>query len=169
MTRILPLVLTLLFVWQSSPTQAFDQGKALADASLKEKAVWLDQLATDSSDETTQILELWLDGELAFWPSGNRLVRGIKEGRSYRLEELVSGEKLGTASSREIDRVKTNNSLRSAIKQVLGARRLASSDKVERLAAIAELKRQPDYAVLPLLRQRETAERDADVSRQLLF
>ena len=167
MTRILPLVLTLLFVWQSSPTQAFDQGKALADASLKEKAVWLDQLATDSSDETTQILELWLDGELAFWPSGNRLVRGIKEGRSYRLEELVSGEKLGTASSREIDRVKTNNSLRSAIKQVLGARRLASSDKVERLAAIAELKRQPDYAVLPLLRQRETAERDADVSRQL--
>ncbi|HAB68500.1 MAG TPA: hypothetical protein DCE59_04005, partial [Gammaproteobacteria bacterium] len=85
MARIVSFVFSLLFVCQVAHAQAFDQGKALADASLKEKAAWIETLAADDSEEGTRILQYWLDGDLVYWPQGGRLVRGVKEGRSYQL------------------------------------------------------------------------------------
>ena len=78
---------------------AFDQGKELAEAPLKEKAVWIERLASESSERSIRILQLWLDGELVYWGEADKLVRGIKEGRQYRLENLVSGEQLTTVTS----------------------------------------------------------------------
>ena len=167
MVRVVSFIFSLFFVCEVVYGQTFDQGKALADSSLKEKMVWVEKLASDDSEETTRILQHWLDGILVYWPQENRLVRGIKEGRRYQLQDLMTEEALGIASSRDIDRVKTNNSLRSALKQVLGSRQLASSDRDVRLAAIAELKRRPDYKVLLLLKKREAAEQDDQIARQL--
>ena len=167
MARIVSFVFSLFFVCQVAHGQSFDQGKALADASLKEKAAWIATLAADDSEEGTRILQHWLDGDLVYWPQGGRLVRGVKEGRRYQLTDLMTEEALGTVSSRDIDRVKTNNSLRGALKQVLGTRQLASRDREVRLAAIAELKRKPDYSVLPLLKQREAKEQDEQIVDQL--
>jgi urea transport system permease protein len=166
MTRILFLI-TLFLGSLNHSVLAFDQGKDLAGASLKEKAVWIERLASESSERSTKILQLWLDGELVYWSEGDNLVRGIKEGREYRLETLVSGEHLATVASREIKRVKTNNSLRKELKQILGSRQLSSDDKAVRLSAIAELMRKPDYSLLPILKQRDAEERDEEVSRQL--
>ena len=167
MVRVGSFIFSLFFLFQVASAQTFVQGKALADASLKEKAVWMEKLASDDSEEATRILQYWLDGILVYWPQENRLVRGIKEGRRYQLQDLLTEEALGAVSSREIDRVKTNNSLRSALKQVLGSRQLGSSDRNVRLSAIAELKRRPDYKVLPLLKKREASEQDDQVARQL--
>ena len=167
MMRVVSFISSLFFLCQAAYAQTFDQGKALADASLKEKLVWIEKLASDDSDESTRILQYWLDGVLVYWPQENRLVRGIKEGRKYQLTDLMTENGLGVVSSRDIDRVKTNNSLRLALKQVLGSRQLASSDRDVRLAAIAELKRRPDYKVLPLLTKREATEQDDQIARQL--
>ena len=167
MMRVVSFISSLFFFCQAAYAQTFDQGKALADASLKEKLVWIEKLASDDSDESTRILQYWLDGVLVYWPQENRLVRGIKEGRKYQLTDLMTENGLGVVSSRDIDRVKTNNSLRLALKQVLGSRQLASSDRDVRLAAIAELKRRPDYKVLPLLTKREATEQDDQIARQL--
>ena len=167
MMRVVFFISSLFFFFQAAYAQTFDQGKALADASLKEKVVWIEKLASDDSDESTRILQYWLDGVLVYWPQENRLVRGIKEGRKYQLTDLMTENGLGVVSSRDIDRVKTNNSLRLALKQVLGSRQLASSDRDVRLAAIAELKRRPDYKVLPLLTKREATEQDDQIARQL--
>ena len=166
MKRIL-FIIALSLVSQTHYVFAFDQGKELAGASLKEKAVWIERLASEPSERSTRILQLWLDGELVYWREGDNLVRGIKEGRKYRLETLVSGEHLATVTSREVKRVKTNNSLRKELKQTLGSRQLSSDDRLVRLSAIAELKRKPDYGLLPILKQREKEESDEDVSRHL--
>ena len=167
MARIVSYIFSLLFVCQLAHAQVFDQGKALADAPLKEKVAWIETLAADDSEEGTRILQHWLDGDLVYWPEGSRLVRGVREGRSYQLTDLMTEESLGTVSSRDIDRVKTNNSLRGALKQVLGTRQLASRDREARVAAIAELKRKPDYSLLPVLRQREAKEQDERIADQL--
>ena len=166
MTRI-RFLLALFFVSLAQSVFAFDQGKELAEAPLKEKAVWIERLASESSERSIRILQLWLNGELVYWGEGDKLVRGIKEGRQYRLENLVSGEQLSTVTSREIQRVKTNNSLRKELKQTLGFRQLSSDDKMARLSAITELMRKPDYGHLPFLKIRETQESDEDVSRKL--
>jgi urea transport system permease protein len=166
MTRIFPLI-TLILLSLAHSAFAFDQGKELAEAPLKEKMVWIDRLASQSSERSTRILQLWLNGELVYWRKGDSLVRGIKEGRKYRLETLVSGESIETVTSRGVKRVKTNNSLRKQLKQVLGSRQLSSGDKATRLSAVIELKRKPDYTLLPMLKQREVEEGDEDVSRHL--
>ena len=63
------------FVSLAQSVFAFDQGKELAEAPLKEKAA---RLASESSERSIRILQLWLDGELVYWGEGG-LVRGIKE------------------------------------------------------------------------------------------
>ncbi|MGB1967419.1 MAG: hypothetical protein ACPHOJ_03770, partial [Litorivicinaceae bacterium] len=79
MTRIF-FLLGLFFVSLAQSVFAFDQGKELAEAPLKEKAVWIERLASDSSERSIRILQLWLDGELVYWDEADKLVRGIKEG-----------------------------------------------------------------------------------------
>lgn len=167
MTRTLRFIFAALVSLYATVVLAFDQGKELAESSLKDKLIWAERLAADPSDESTQILQLWLDGELVYWPEANTLVRGIKDGRSYRLESLKERQQLETVSSREIERIKTNNSLRTLLKQILGSRQLASNDRTVRLEAITELKRKPNYDVLPSLKERESAESDGEVAEEL--
>lgn len=167
MTKTLRFIFIALISLHATVVLAFDQGKALAESSLKDKVIWAEKLAADPSDESTQILQLWLDGELVYWPEANVLVRGIKDGRSYQLESIKERRQLEIVSSREIERIKTNNSLRTLLKQILGSRQLASNDRAARLGAIAELKRKPNYDVLPSLKERESVESDEEVAEEL--
>ena len=78
MKRILFIIALFLFS-QSYSVFAFDQGKELAGAPLKEKAVWIERLASEPSERSTRILQLWLEGELVYWRESDNLVGGLRK------------------------------------------------------------------------------------------
>ncbi len=145
----------------------FEQGKELASSSLKEKSTWIEKIAADPATSSAQILEAWLMGKLFYWPQENRLVVAQKDGRSYLLLDLETGDALETVTRKQVKKIKVNNKLRKQIKQTIAFLDLSSSNISKRSAAIAELKRKPDYSILQTLLKLETSNQTENLASDL--
>ena len=84
-------------------------------------------------------------------------------GRALILTDPLSGETLGEASSRELEKIRVNNRMRRAVRDAIGTLTLMSEDAAVRLAAAETMARSPDPEGLDALDAALAAETDDTV------
>jgi urea transport system permease protein len=140
-----------------------DAVQALNADSYDAKLAAVDQLAALRDERAIPVLTAMEEGDLYLRESDGLLVIGKREGREYRLTGALDGQDYGTASSRELDKVRVNNRVRGAIKAAIGRLQLENPDPQRRLAAVDNVLRERSPEAAELLRAALEAETDAGV------
>lgn len=99
----------------------------------------LDTLAALPRDDTRELLQGILDGDLMFHKPSETVVWAVKDGREFTMTSLDRSDDLGRDSSRRVKRLKLTNSIRGYLRELIAGLGLYSEDPVERLAAINSL------------------------------
>jgi urea transport system permease protein len=140
----------------------------LGAASLSKKQAVVDRMVATGAPEVVPILEALVGRDLYTRKSDDKVVIGQKaSGGKLLLTDPVTGAELETVGSREVKRVKTNNSLRSSVKAVMGTLTLMSPDPQRRLEAADGLLKSSDQAMLPLVETALAKEADVAVKNAL--
>jgi urea transport system permease protein len=147
--RLLALLVLALGGVMAAPAQAqsFEEALVSLDAGSfgdKEKAI--EAFAAIDDDRVVPVLIAMEDGRLFRRKADGVFVIGEKRGRSFDLVAVLSGEPLGEARSRDLDKITVNNRLRGAIMAMLGRLQLGSPDCTMRLAAVENILRERSAA-----------------------
>lgn len=119
---------------------------ALADGKFKETEKQIGDLAATGNPAVAPALEALSEGDLYFRKSDKQVFITKKAGKGYALTDPLTLESAGEAGSREVSKIKVNNSLRRVIRSALGSLTLMAADpKVRKAAAEAVFKaKDPD-------------------------
>jgi len=161
-----------LYLMIAAPAQAqsFDEALVGLDASsFGDKVRAIEALAAIDDDRVVPVLVAMEDGRLFRRKEDGLFVIGEKRGRSFDLTAVLSGEQLGEARSRDLDKITVNNRLRGAIMAVLGRLQLGSPDRAMRLAAVENILRERSAAAADQLRAALAEESDAAVRDAMAF
>ena len=137
--------------------EAFVEGKG------DERTDALNELAALPREDTRELLQAILDGDLMFHKTSSQIVWAVKDGREYSMTSLDKSEELGTDSRRRVQRLKLTNSIRGYLRQLIAGLGLYSDDPVQRLAAIDSLVQNPEAIEQETLDQITQTEEDPDV------
>ncbi|MFO7639941.1 MAG: urea ABC transporter permease subunit UrtB [Candidatus Competibacteraceae bacterium] len=166
------LVLLLLAFFAPHPVHAGDEELhatlvPLRTADFNAKAALIETLVASNHPRAIAILTALATNRLHYAEAFDRIVISLDNAAEMAIEDAVTGEALGQASRRDLDRITTNNRLRSLIADRLARLGLASADPKQRLAAVEAFVRNPDPAGATLLRERQTVETDAKITAQI--
>ncbi|WP_193179602.1 urea ABC transporter permease subunit UrtB [Nisaea sediminum] len=139
----------------------------LGAAPLTKKDEVVERMIATGAPEVVTILEALVERDLYTRKSDEKVVIGRKADGGLMLVDPISGEELGIVGTRDVTRVKTNNSLRSSVKAAMGTLTLMSPDPQRRLEAAQGLLKSSDQSMLPLLEQALAKEQDANVRNAL--
>ena len=139
----------------------------LRDADFDGKTELIEKLVTLDHSRVAAILQALSDSRLYFQEDPERIVIGSGDGAEIAIEDAVSGETLGQAGKRGLDRITANNRLRSLIENRLAGLGLASADPQQRKAAVEAFLRNPDPAGAVPLRARLEVETDGGIKELL--
>lgn len=112
--------------------------QSLATGSFKDKAVTVNKLTQNNTDDKRLIplLNAVLNGELFYTNTDKTLVYLVKEdGDNYHTVDVLSSQKLKVMNKSDLHKVKTNNRLRSVIRNKISELSLFSSDRGIRLSS----------------------------------
>lgn len=129
-----------------------DAIQALNAPDFAGKAQAIDTLAATGDPRALPILEAMVGGMLFTRKEDGRLVIGTGT-RELTLTDAVTGEALGTATSRELSRITVNNSVRNILSAAVGRLQIGHPDPQRRLAAADIIARDPSPAAIGLLRE----------------
>lgn len=135
----------------------------LRDADFDGKAVLVETLVASNHPRVVTILKALYDSRLYYQETGDRVVVGLNDATEITIEDAVTGEALGQASKRGLDRITANNRLRRLIENRLASLGLASANPQQRKAAVEAFLRNPDPAGTEPLRARLEAESDNEI------
>ncbi|UEM22735.1 urea ABC transporter permease subunit UrtB [Skermanella mucosa] len=147
-----------------------DTVAGLAAPGFAEKVGAIEALALLGDDRATPVLQAMSENRLYTRKDDGRLVIG-SAGRDIALTDAVTGEALGTASSRDLTRINVNNALRSALAGAIGRLQINNPDPAKRLAAAETMAKDRTPEAAALLREaldRETVE-DVRAAMALTF
>jgi urea transport system permease protein len=105
----------------------------------RDKEQVVEELAELDHPRVVIVLEAMMEGDLRIADDRPGLVITEKAEGGYAMEDAVTGESLGVAGRRDVKRVRTNNALRSALRDTLSMLRLGHDDPDVRLAAAERL------------------------------
>ena len=89
---------------------SFEETIKLLDAKKFEtKNKVIGTLVTQADGRSVRLFEKMLAGQLFFLKKGKILVIGVKDGRKYRIQEILSGKDLGEVKKRQLRKVSINN------------------------------------------------------------
>jgi len=137
----------------------------LPAADYAEKQELIQQLVQTGDPRVRPILAALLDGSLLSRAGDNRVF--LLKSSSGKLRDALSGADAGSLSAEELTKIGVNNQLRKSLRVALAQFDLADPDTAVRLAAVKEMLRAPDPAVLSALRARVQEEKDASVRREM--
>ncbi|PZO80225.1 MAG: urea ABC transporter permease subunit UrtB [Mesorhizobium amorphae] len=121
------------------------------------------ELGASGDPAVARPLEALAAGDLYFRKS-NREVVVLRDGAVL---DALTGEGRGEASSRDFTKVRVNNGLRGAVRDVLGGLTLGAADPAVRLRAADTIFSRPDPAAIPALDAALAAEADGNVRSRL--
>jgi urea transport system permease protein len=125
---------------------------ALAAAqSYDAKAQAASTISASGHPRAEAVLSALLAGELYTGRNDNRLVIASQTDGGYAIRDAASDEDLGMVGRRDVNRVTLNNQLRSTLRGMLATLKLSHPDARQRIAAIAEVGRSEDPAMLETL------------------
>ena len=124
-----------------------------------------------SSDQRAQpLLEAMLANELYQRKSDKQLVRAVGSRNDYTLYDIFSGSELAKeVSSRQLNRIRVNNKIRSTLRNALARLALSDPDPKARSEAARKLRDGQAEEILPLLQQALTDEKVESVREVLRF
>ena len=124
-----------------------------------------------SSDQRAQpLLEAMLANELYQRKSDKQLVRAVGSRNDYTLYDIFSGSELAKeVSSRQLNRIRVNNKIRSTIRNALARLALSDPDPKARSEAARKLRDGQAEEILPLLQQALADEKVESVREVLRF
>jgi urea transport system permease protein len=139
----------------------------LGGSNLRNKVQVIEQIAALEDERALPVLEALMNNALYQRKSDNQFVFAADEDKQLRLTSVVSGEDLGLASSRDVRKVITNNSLRSQTRTLVAVTRLHSKKNEVKLAAVSELLKSPDASFLAPLDAAIAEEKNPSVLKAL--
>ena len=124
-----------------------------------------------SSDQRAQpLLEAMLANELYQRKSDKQLVRAVGSRNDYTLYDIFSGSELAKeVSSRQLNRIRVNNNIRSTLRNALARLALSDPDPKARSEAARKLRDGQAEEILPLLQQALADEKVESVREVLRF
>ncbi|MGA1164568.1 MAG: urea ABC transporter permease subunit UrtB [bacterium] len=124
-----------------------------------------------SSDQRAQpLLEAMLANELYQRKSDKQLVRAVGSRNDYTLYDIFSGSELAKeVSSRQLNRIRVNNKIRSTLRNALARLALSDPDPKARSEAARKLRDGQAEEILPLLQQALADEKVESVREVLRF
>ena len=174
---MLRLFVTTLLLCLVTPLAAaeIDTGDPALDAAFAQiqdrdfavKAQGVTALATSGHAKSGVLLRGLLEGELRYLKEPKRLVWMQKEDGKYSAVDVLSGDSLGTFSTRKFKKFVINNAMRGQIRALLAELELTSPDAAVRLAAANELLENPEPEHAALFETRLAAEEDSAVREAL--
>ena len=124
-----------------------------------------------SGDQRAQpLLEAMLANELYQRKSDKELVRAVGSRNDYTLYDIFSGSELAKeVSSRQLNRIRVNNKIRSTLRNALARLALSDPDPKARSEAARKLRDGQAEEILPLLQQALADEKVESVREVLRF
>jgi len=150
-----------LFANEISP----EENKLLNDAvsnllvkSFKNKTQAVKELAAIDSPQTIVILEALLKTRLYYVRSNKNVVIINKKEQQYEIKSAVDNTALGVVKKKAIKKITTNNKLRKTIRTILAQKKILNPDLTVREAAIKEILKKAEPALLPTLQDARNKE-----------
>ncbi len=123
----------------------------------------------DSGDQRARpLLETMLANELFQQKSDKQLVKAVGSRNDHTLYDIFSGEELAKGvSSRQLNRIRVNNKIRSTLRNALARLALSDPDPEVRSEAATNLRNDQAEEILPLLQQALADEKEESVREVL--
>jgi len=163
---VLAIVATLLlsvFAIAAEEQPLSDLVSQLPTASYSDKQQLIQRLAQSGDLRARSVLAALLDGNLVARGVDNHVF--LQDAATGKLLDPLSGQDAGAVVPEDLTKVGINNQLRKSLRIALAQFDLADPNSSVRLAAVKEMLRAPDAAVLSALRSREKTETDPAVRR----
>ena len=139
----------------------------LSEKSASKRAKGIEQIADSGHPSAATILNAMAEGDLYFRKRDNQLFIATGSGDAFVLTDPVSLNEVGTASGKELIKVRVNNKLRRLIRGFLGGLNLTHSDAKVRLEAASNLLKNPDPDQRTILMKALEKEGDDSVVRAM--
>ncbi|HTN62962.1 MAG TPA: urea ABC transporter permease subunit UrtB, partial [Devosia sp.] len=136
---------------------------ALGQGGFPEREAAMDALVATGDARVPPILQALSDGTLYLRKADQRVLFAAKSGSTFALTDPLDGGDAGTASSREIEKIKVNNGLRGKIRTAIGMLTLLSPDRSARMSAAQSILKNADPAMLPQIDSALAAETDSGI------
>ncbi len=142
--------------------------KQLPGTTLKQMAPLITKIAATDEPQVRDIFQKLLAGELYYLKSNKQVVHAQKtQANLYSLTAILSDEVLDPAPKSTIKKIRTNNRIRSQIRDLLAQIDFTHRDKNIRLQAVKQLLNNPNPAGIKSISELTSQEKDKDV-RQLM-
>ena len=136
----------------------------LPKTKLRKMAPLIKQISKTKEPLTRDVLQFMLDGEMYFLKSNKHVVRAqATENRLYQLTDVLSQETLNTVKKSQLSKIKTNNSLRSTLRNIIAKIDLTDDNKKIRLQAVQQLLSSPSKESTAIITELIDDEKDQDV------
>jgi urea transport system permease protein len=164
LARILALVVLLAAApaaWAQDDSALL---QALAEGGYDGTESAIATIVTGGDARFVPALEALGEGDLYVREADGAVVVGRRPaGRTLALSDPLTGEAMGEARSRDLEKIRVNNRLRRSIRSAVGALTLMSPDVAVRLSAAEAIYRSADPESLAALEAALAAEADASV------
>jgi len=150
---------------QNTPETLRPLVTALAEGKFKETEQQIAALAATGDPAAAPVLEALGEGDLYVRKSDGQVFIAAKNGKSFDLTDPLTLDAAGTASSREVKKIKVNNKLRRVISAALGSLTLMAPDPAARIAAAQSVFKAQDPNQIEALDAALAAETDAGVRK----
>lgn len=169
--RLLALLLFCIFSFYSTAEPQIDnraQFSELIEQLPKTKLNKLPGLVTaiskTKSPEVSPLFTTLLNGDLYFVKATNTLVKAQKnQNKTYNTYNFITNEALRELPKNQLKKVRTNNSLRSKLRDLIAQIDLTHSDVTVRLSAVNQLLNKPSNTTIEMLQNLVISETDDDV------
>jgi urea transport system permease protein len=170
MSRFQPLLIAILalLLWSATAKAAdlHELVDQLASDDFDEKATAIEALGALGDSKALPALRALADGTL-YATTDKHAVFAEADGDNFKLTDPIDGSDRGTATEDDIDKVRVNNRLRSAVLAALGRLTLLSDIRSERLSAAREALVHPTQEGTPALVAALARETDPEIRQTL--
>jgi urea transport system permease protein len=163
------LMLPTMSIGQEGASEdAFSAALAnLKAASMQERGLAIEQLATVQKPQAIVVLQALLDGRLFNLKANDKLVIGEEVEAGYQLIDAKTSESLGTVDRSATQKITLTNSLRTSLRKIIGRLELNDDDAGVRLAAVNAMGKSVDAESLTLLQNHLSVETDESVQKAI--
>jgi urea transport system permease protein len=144
-------VCMVVFVQPATAEALRDKVNALAIGKFKARAVAIEALGKMPDPRVAPILQALGQGQLYFRKTDKQVVIANKVSGGFELADPLSLEALGKVGRRDVKKIKVNNSLRRAIRDLMGSLTLRAADPNTRLRAAESLFKSKDATAVGAL------------------
>ncbi|HWK67091.1 MAG TPA: urea ABC transporter permease subunit UrtB [Rhizobiaceae bacterium] len=168
------LGLALFFAFAAGPTVRADEAELRAIVAefaeaknFRETEAVARRLAGTGGPAVERVLAALSQGDLYVRKTDGQVFIGKEAGQAIDLSDPLTGAARGKFGKTDVAKVKVNNGLRRALRDLLGALTLSSGDEAARLAAARTMFRNPDASAIPALDAAIAAEQVEEVKMAL--